>query len=168
MGTHFEGPEVQRIALDLFIKLARASESFSGRVDVPILEAGLTPTQFGVLETLMHLGPLSPSQLAAKHLKSRNNLSVVIENLDRDGLIERVRCPKDRRVQYIHLTQKGRARIEELFPRFARIVAQEATVLTAEEQRELCRLLKILGTGVAQQTQIGATGPGQEPNSPDD
>ena len=145
MGTHYDGPLDQRRALNLFIKLARASESFYTRVDGPIIEAGLTSSQFGVLETLFHLGPQSPSQLAAKHLKSRNNLSVVIENLDREGLVKRVRCPSDRRVQYIHLTDLGRRQIEELFPRFAEGVTREASVLSAEEQELLSELLKKLG-----------------------
>jgi len=147
MPTHFKGTDDQIQALDLFIKLARASESFLHRCSGPMAEAGLTGTQFGVLETLWHLGPLTPSQLAAKHLKSRNNLSVVIENLDRDGLIERVHCPKDRRVQYIHLTDKGRERIELAFPHFANQVVKEAGVLTQEEQAQLCELLKRLGKG---------------------
>jgi MarR family 2-MHQ and catechol resistance regulon transcriptional repressor len=147
MGTHFEGTSDERRALDLFIKLARASESFFARVGEPVAAAGLTSTQFGVLETLMHLGPLSPSQLAHKHLKSRNNLSVVIENLDREGLIERVKCPSDRRVQYIHLTESGRKRIEAVFPEFAAGVAREAAVLTVEEQEQLSALLKKLGRG---------------------
>jgi MarR family 2-MHQ and catechol resistance regulon transcriptional repressor len=72
---------------------------------------------------------------------------VVIENLDRDGLIERVHCPKDRRVQYIHLTDKGRERIELAFPHFANQVVKEAGVLTQEEQAQLCELLKRLGKG---------------------
>ena len=147
MPTHFKGNEDQTRALDLFIKLARASESFFHRCSGPMADAGLTGTQFGVLETLWHLGPLTPSQLAAKHLKSRNNLSVVIENLDRDGLVQRAHCPKDRRVQYIHLTEKGKACIEAAFPHFADRVVKEAGVLTQEEQAHLCELLKRLGKG---------------------
>lgn len=145
MPTHFDGNPDQRRALDLFIKLARASESFFTRCSGPMAEAELTGTQFGVLETLWHLGPLAPSQLAAKHLKSRNNLSVVIENLDREGLVKRVHCPKDRRVQYIHLTDLGRERISKAFPLFVETVTREASVLTSEEQELLSGLLKRLG-----------------------
>ena len=147
MPTHYKGTADERRALDLFIKLARAGDSFFARVGVPMSEAGLTPTQFGVLETLLHLGPATPSQLATKHLKSRNNLSVVIENLDREGLIRRERCPSDRRVQWIHLTDLGRERIVAAFPTFATAVVQEASVLSAEEQDQLANLLKKLGLG---------------------
>jgi MarR family 2-MHQ and catechol resistance regulon transcriptional repressor len=147
MPTHYEGTAEQRCALDLFIKLARASEAFFARCSEPVQGGGLTPTQFGVLETLWHLGPLTPSQLAEKHLKSRNNLSVVIENLHRDGLVRREQCPKDRRAHYIHLTDLGRDRIAALFPPFVDAVVREASALSVEEQEGLSHLLKKLGQG---------------------
>lgn len=147
MPTHFKGTEEERRALDLFIKLARASDAFFSRVSEPMQHMGLTPSQFGVLETLWHLGPLTPSQLAEKHLKSRNNLSVVIENLHRDGLVKRERCPRDRRAQYIHLTDLGRQRIERVFPCFVETVLKEVDVLTPTEQDQLSALLKKLGLG---------------------
>ena len=147
MPTKFNGSAEQRQALDLFIKLARASDAFFGRTTCAAAEHGLTPTQFGVLETLLHLGPLKPSTLAEKHLKSRNNLSVVVDHLERDGLVERVRCPKDRRAQWIHFTKAGEAKIKSVFPVFVETVTEEAGVLTADEQTQLCHLLKKLGTG---------------------
>lgn len=147
MPTKFEGPAEQRQALDLFIKLARASDAFFGRCTRAGAEHGLTPTQFGVLETLLHLGPLKPSTLAEKHLKSRNNLSVVVDHLERDGLVERVRCPQDRRAQWIHLTEAGEAKIRSAFPLFVSAVTEEASVLSQPEQEQLCTLLKKLGTG---------------------
>jgi MarR family 2-MHQ and catechol resistance regulon transcriptional repressor len=101
--------------------------------------------QFGVLETLLHLGPLMPSQLAEKHLKSRNNVTVVIDHLERDGLVRRQRCLMDRRAQWIHLTDEGRRTIEAVFPCFVEAVVADTSVLTDEEQDQLCVLLKKLG-----------------------
>ena len=149
MPSHHKGTEEERSALDLMIKLARASEAFFSRLHGPVAEAGLTVSQFGVLETLLHLGPLRPSEIAEKHLKSRNNLTVVIDHLERDGLVERVRCPKDRRAQYIHLTEAGRSRIEAVFPNFVEGLVREASVLDAREQIELGNLLRKLGKGNA-------------------
>jgi MarR family 2-MHQ and catechol resistance regulon transcriptional repressor len=146
MSTKFKGTAEQRQALDLFVKLARASESFFARSLKSTAESGLTPTQFGVLETLFHLGPLKPSTLAEKHLKSRNNLSVVIDHLERDGLVERIRCPEDRRAQWVHLTKCGEEKIRGVFPVFVEAVTAEASILTPEEQVQLASLLKKLGT----------------------
>ena len=57
MPTHYKGTEEERRALDVFIKLMRAAESVADRTGGPMAAAGLTPSQFGVLETLYHLGP---------------------------------------------------------------------------------------------------------------
>ena len=107
--------------------------------------AGLTPSQFGVLESLYHLGPMMPSQIADKHLKSRNNFTVVIDNLEKQGLVRRERCQADRRVVWVHLSEAGRARIEELFPRFVRVVVEDLQSRTREEQEQLGALLPRLG-----------------------
>jgi len=147
MPTHFDGSAEERRALDLFIKLARAAEAFGARTLGPIVDAGLTPVQFGVLEALYHLGALMPSQLAEKHLTSRNNLTSVVDRLEADGLVRRERCPSDRRAQWIHLTEEGRARVERVMPEFAQAVAREASGLSPQEQEQLNGLLRKLGRG---------------------
>jgi MarR family 2-MHQ and catechol resistance regulon transcriptional repressor len=147
MPTRYEGTDDEKRSLDLMIKLARSSESFLGRLLPPITDAGLTPTQFGVLEALYHLGPLTPSDLAEKILKSRNNLTVVIANLERDGLVRRQSHETDRRSQVVHLTEEGQSRIATAMPLFVKRLVQEASVLTAEEQEQLSDLLRKLGKG---------------------
>jgi len=147
MPSHYTGTEEEKRALGLFIKLMRAADSVATRVSHRTGLGGLTPTQFGVLEALLHLGPLSPCQLAAKHLMSRNNLSVVIKNLERDGLIYRVPDPNDRRAHVIHLTDNGRTRIEAAFPPHVEAVVAEMQALSPEQQEQLGALLRQLGRG---------------------
>jgi MarR family transcriptional regulator, 2-MHQ and catechol-resistance regulon repressor len=148
MPTHYRGTDEERLALDLFIKLHRAAGSITTRSLCPIARAGLTDSQFGILETLYHLGPMMPSQLADKLLKSRNNFTLVIDNLEKMGYVRRERSQIDRRAITIQLTDTGREKIADLFPQFAAGLAKQTRVLTPDEQKELARLLKILGTGV--------------------
>lgn len=145
MPTHYKGSEKERRALDVYIKLFRATESVSGRTAGPIIAAGLSPSQFGVLETLYHLGPLMVSQLADKHLKSRNNFTVVVDNLEKQGLVRRERSHEDRRAVWVHLTETGQERIERIIPEHACAVARDMEVLTDEEQEQLGTLLRRLG-----------------------
>jgi len=147
MSTKFEGTAEQRQALDIYIKLARAWDAVAMRTSVPVEDAGLTPTQFGVLETLFHLGRLQPSQLAQKHLKSRNNLTVVIDKLEAEGLVVRERCPSDRRAQWVKLTDAGRTLIENVLPKHVAAVEKDVSVLSCEEQKLLNDLLRKLGRG---------------------
>jgi len=146
MGTHFKGPADQVAALDTFIKLMRAAESVSSRAHA-ILPAGLTITQFGVLEVLHHLGPRCPSELAGKLLKSAGNLTLVVDNLAKAGLVRRERNPGDRRFLTIHLTDKGQAFITGLFPKVAAAITAEFAVLASPEQAALADLCRKLGRG---------------------
>jgi MarR family transcriptional regulator, 2-MHQ and catechol-resistance regulon repressor len=147
MPTHFEGPDDQRRALNTYIKLMRAAESVARRALVTVHDSGLTEGQFGVLEALHHLGPLKLSELARKHLRSPNNLTVIVDNLEKLGLVRRQRCESDRRIVFVHLTEAGEERIAELFPRHALAVAQEMALLTPDEQATLDALLRRLGKG---------------------
>lgn len=133
-------------ALDAYVKLMRASESVTVRSHTA-LPKGLTLAQFGVLEALLHRGPLCASELAAKLLKSPGNLTLVIDNLERDGHVRRERDPEDRRFVTIHLTPKGRQFITGLFPDIAAGIAREFAVLSPAEQAMLAELCKKLGRG---------------------
>jgi MarR family transcriptional regulator, 2-MHQ and catechol-resistance regulon repressor len=145
MTTHYVGPPSEQQALDTYVKLVRASESVTHRLHRPLSALDLTVSQFGVLEALLHLGPLCQKDLAAKLLKSGGNLTLVIDNLEKRNLVTRQRGVKDRRFFSIHLTPEGATLIQTLFPNHAARVVQEMQILTPAEQQELARLLKKLG-----------------------
>jgi MarR family 2-MHQ and catechol resistance regulon transcriptional repressor len=145
MGMRHRGPKAEVRALDAFVKLTRAAESAGARLAGLYAEAGLTESQFGVLEALYHLGPLHQGELGRKILRSSGNITLVVDNLEKRGLVRRRRGTEDRRYVAVHLTDAGRALIAGLFPRHAANVARELSVLTAAEQEELGRLCRILG-----------------------
>ena len=145
MATKHRGPKAEVRALDAFVKLTRAAESVGARLAAIYTEAGLTESQFGVLEALFHLGALHQGELGRKILRSSGNITLVVDNLEKRGLVRRQRGTDDRRYVAVHLTDPGRALIAGLFPRHAANVTQELAVLTAAEQEELGRLCRILG-----------------------
>ena len=147
MPTHHQGPPNEVRALDTFIKLVRAAGSIIARTSRPLSANGLTIGQFGVLETLLHLGPLHQCDLARKHLQSGGNITMIVDNLVKAGLVRRERLPEDRRYVQVHLTDAGRKRIEAIFPRQARHITEQMNVLTEAEQEELARLCRKLGLG---------------------
>ena len=147
MPTHYQGPPNEVRALDTFIKLVRAAGSVIARTSRPLSSSGLTVGQFGVLETLLHLGPLHQCELARKHLQSGGNITMIVDNLEKAGLVRRERLPEDRRYVQVHLTDMGRERIAEIFPRQARNITEQLSVLTAPEQEDLARLCRKLGLG---------------------
>ena len=133
------------LALSTWVKLARASALFGKRTGEHIRSAGLTVSQFGALETLYHRGPLTPGELCSKQLVSGGNMTVVLDNLEREGLIRRVPSIKDRRSVTVHLTATGQDLMERIFPQHAQVVAGLLSALTPEEIAELGGLLKKLG-----------------------
>lgn len=76
-------PVNQRNALNVFVKLMRASNTVNTRIHGHLKEDNLTVSQFGVLEALYHLGPLSQSELGIKILKSNANLTTVVDSLEK-------------------------------------------------------------------------------------
>jgi MarR family transcriptional regulator, 2-MHQ and catechol-resistance regulon repressor len=149
MPTHFRGKANEVRGLDAYIKLSRASGTLDARLTTNLASRGVTPGQLGVMEALMHLGPLTQGELGRKLLRSGGNVTTVIDNLERRGLVGRQRNRNDRRVVTVTLTSAGRELIEEIFPHHARAVAQAMAMLTVAEQEELGRLCRKLGRGVA-------------------
>lgn len=148
MGTHFEGTAEARRALNVYIKLMRAAESVTARVNRHLTDYGLTVSQFGALEALYHLGPMNQGELAEKILKSSGNMTLVVDNLAKRGLVERQRDIEDRRRITVQLTPEGEALIAKIFPSHVETVQEEIGALTPEEQVELEGLLRRLGLGV--------------------
>jgi MarR family 2-MHQ and catechol resistance regulon transcriptional repressor len=147
MPTHFEGSKNTVRALNAFINLARASDSVLGRISAQLEAQGLTMGQFGVLETLLHLGPMCQHALAQKLLRSGGNITLVIDNLEKHGWVRRERQTDDRRMIVIHLTQPGRRLIERVFPGHAAAIERELSSLAPREQEDLRRLCRKLGRG---------------------
>ena len=145
MGTHFQGSKSDVNTLNAFIKLMRSVESMNNRLNRHLSEAGLTLSQFGVLEVLHHLGPLNQRSIGDKLLKSGGNITMVIDNLEKCGHVKRQKDPNDRRAVLIHLTETGESFIEDFFPKHLEKIKGEFSVLTESEKKELGRLCKKLG-----------------------
>jgi MarR family transcriptional regulator, 2-MHQ and catechol-resistance regulon repressor len=145
MAIHYSGTEKEVTALDGFVKLSRAADSVTQRTHRHLQYSNLTISQFGVLEALAHLGPLQPGQLAHKVLKSSGNMTLVIDNLVKRGLVQRQRRSDDRRCIDITLTGAGAALIEQIFPDHVQGVVQAMGALSPEEQRQLAQLCRKLG-----------------------
>jgi MarR family 2-MHQ and catechol resistance regulon transcriptional repressor len=145
MPTHYRGDPRTVLALDTFIKFTRAANALEYRLAHHAQLADLTVSQFGVLETLYHLGPLCQGEIGTKLLRSSGNITLVLDNLEKRGLVERKRETSDRRSVRINLTPQGSALISELFPRQAAAIAAQLDALDPQEQVELGRLCKKLG-----------------------
>jgi len=134
------------LALSLFVKLTRAHDTFEHLTAANIREAGLTPAQFGVVECLGHKGSMLIGDLTKKHFVSGGNMTVVVDNLEKEGIVRRSVNKEDKRAFFVQLTPKGKRLFKTTFIPHAHYVTKLASVLTEAEQAELGSLLKKLGT----------------------
>jgi len=141
-------PDNEAAALGTYVKLMRAAESLTARVHKHLSSLGLTVSQFGVLEALYHLGPLSQRALGQKILRSSGNITLVIDNLEKRGLVRRERDRQDRRFFIVQLTDEGQTLIRKIFPSHAALISSEMNVLNAREQEILGDLCKKVGKGI--------------------
>lgn len=147
MGTHHRGTPKERKVLDAWIKLARASAAVSRRTSEHLAGHGLTETQFGALEALLHLGPLSQKSLAEKLLTCTGNITAIVDQLAERGLVHRQRGEEDRRISYVHLTDAGRAEIEKIFATHLGHLMTNFNVLSEDELEQMAALCRKVGLG---------------------
>lgn len=140
----YRGPEKEVVARSAFVKLMRSAELASADVHRELSTSGLTISQFGVLEALYHLGPLCQKDLAGKILKTAGNITTVINNLEKRGLITRSRNEEDRRYFSVLLTDEGQQLVAELFPPHERRIVERMSRLSLKEQKTLGTLCKKL------------------------
>jgi len=143
--------ESQDAALGVWIALARCYTTYIKAVAAKVQEYELTVPQFGALEALYHLGPLSLGDLADKLLVTGGNVTFVMDRLESQGLVARYRSETDRRVVLARLTDAGSELVARVFPEHAEYIEHLCRHLSAEEQDDARRLLKQLGKGIAAQ-----------------
>ncbi len=127
------------------MKLLRAAKTVIARTETRLHAVGLTPTQLGVLEGILHRGAMTQRELGRKVLTSAGNMTDVIDKLERRGLVSRTRAKLDRRSVLVDLTPAGRTLIQSVFPGHAADIAAAMAGLDRAELGELGRLLRKLG-----------------------
>src|SRR5690349_5368213 len=145
MSRHFHGTPRQERALSAYVKLLRASETVHSEATRTLAGEGLSASQFAVLEALYHVGPMCLSVLAEKILKSSGNLTMVVGNLEKRGLVTRQQSRDDRRFVSAVITDKGKKLIARVFPEHASRIAELMSRLTPREQETLAELCRKLG-----------------------
>ena len=147
MPTHYQGTPDEIRSLNTFIRFSRAYESFMSRLKNYGSLGDLTLSQFGVLESLYHLGPMCQGEVSSKLLKSTGNITLVLDNLEKRSLIRRQRDQEDRRMVMISLTPTGEELIAKVLPVHVAAIEDELSVLSSEEQEIFGALCKKLGLG---------------------
>ncbi len=106
-------PIAKDLSVTTYVKLVRTAEALHSEVSRGLMVEGLTASQFSALKVLRLHGPLAQRDIANYLLKTGGNITVVVDNLEKQGLVTRIRDTEDRRFVFVRLTEAG----EELFDR---------------------------------------------------
>jgi MarR family transcriptional regulator, 2-MHQ and catechol-resistance regulon repressor len=147
MPNKFKGTPAQERALRTYVKLERAASAAFAYARIGLEEEGLTLSQFAVLEALHHVGPQCLGELARRILTSSGNLTLVIDNLQKRGLVKREQRGKDKRFVLAAITPAGAKLIKRIFPAHASRITEILGRLSPEEQERLGDLCRKLGKG---------------------
>lgn len=131
-------------SLKSVIGLSRTTNRMLKRSGTIFRACGLTTMQFAVLEVLYHKGDLKIGEIIEKILSTGGNMTVVINNLEREKMIEKYTDPKDSRATLIHITETGKNKIEEIFPLYLTDLRDFFQRISEDEKLTLITILKKL------------------------
>jgi len=99
-----------------YVRLIRTAETLHAEVSRGLALDGLTASQFSTLKVLKLQGALAQRDIAKYLLKSGGNVTMVVDNLEREGLVLRVRDTEDRRIVFVKLTALGEELFDKVYP----------------------------------------------------
>lgn len=133
--------EKNKMALELWEKLSRAYDKIKRVQSRQMFENKLTAPQFGVLEILNKTGAVPLKKISEGMMVTGANITCVVDNLEKEGLVKRVPSKDDRRVILAELTSAGKNKVESIIPHYIENISSATSGLTESEQKELARLL---------------------------
>jgi len=126
--------------------LLRTADAVEKRLEEVLGTVALSFTKYGALTHLVQAGePLSLSELAARVICVRSNISQLVDRLEADGLVCREEDPRDRRCVRAALTPLGRERQAAGAERVQELRRQVAEILSGVDSAALERGLVALG-----------------------
>lgn len=133
------------LSLHLYRVFAKSFKSVNEHAVTGSKIQGFNPTAFAVLEVLYYKGSQPIQQIGAKLLLQSGNVTYVIDKLEASGLLKRQPCPRDRRVIYAELTEKGKELMDRLYPEFSNRIDYALSGLNEDEKQTMIHLLKKMG-----------------------
>ena len=146
--------ETDLSGIHVWLVLWKAARAVEAQAEHSIARFGIGRSDFGVLEALLHRGPLSPKQLGEKVLLTSGSMTAAVDRLESRGLVQREDDAEDRRACIVRLTQAGRRLIERAFAQHRKDMEEALTEFSPEDRRALLPLLRQLGRVAESSTEM--------------
>lgn len=120
--------------------------------------AGLTPQQFGVIMAIKNIKPpVTPTEVANWLDRSTNSVSMIVDRMEREGLVRRRRDMRDRRSLRLVITKKGEETFEQALEPGWELIEYVLSSLTSEEMQILNELMEKMREKAYQYLKPGVT-----------
>ena len=133
----------------VWLVMMKAMRALTRYAAAGIEETGLGLSDFGVLEVLLHKGPLPVNTIGPIVDLTPGSISIAVDRLFAEGLGSREESGEDRRVRIVALTSRGRDLIAPAFRKHAGQMRKVFSELSSEELRSLEVALKKIGKRAA-------------------
>jgi MarR family 2-MHQ and catechol resistance regulon transcriptional repressor len=129
----------------LWLILWKAFDAVREHAERHIESLGLCLSDFGVLEALLHKGPLPVNTIGGLIRLTSGSITAAVDRLEKKGLVERRNDPGDRRARVVYLTASGQELISKAFADHEAAMEHATSGLSPGERTEAAELLKKLG-----------------------
>ena len=133
----------------IWLVMMKAMRALTRYAAAGIEETGLGLSDFGVLEALLHKGPLPVNTIGPIVDLTPGSISIAVDRLFAKGLVTRVESTEDRRIRIVALTPRGKALIDSAFRKHSGQMKRVFSELSTEELRGLEVALKKIGKRAA-------------------
>ncbi len=133
----------------VWLVMMKAMRALTRYAAAGIVETGLGDSDFGVLEVLLHKGPLPVNTIGPIVDLTPGSISIAVDRLVAKGLVSRVESAEDRRVRIVALTPRGKDLIVPAFRKHSGQMRRVFSELSPEELRALEVALKKVGKRAA-------------------
>lgn len=133
--------------IHLWLVLWKAFKSLEAHAHRHIAGLELCLSDFGVLEVLLHKGPLTVKELGVKVMLTSGSMTAALDRLGRRGLVERKEDDVDRRVRVVRLTEAGTDLIRGAFEEHKQAMEDAVADVEEADREVLILLLRRLGLG---------------------
>jgi MarR family transcriptional regulator, 2-MHQ and catechol-resistance regulon repressor len=133
----------------VWLVMMKAMRALTRYATAGIEETGLGLSDFGVLEVLLHNGPLPVNTIGPIVDLTPGSISIAVDRLVAKGLVSRVESAEDRRVRIVALTPPGKDLIVSAFRKHSGQMKRVFSELSPEELRGLEEALKKVGRQAA-------------------
>jgi DNA-binding MarR family transcriptional regulator len=132
-----------------FLALLRTTDLARRRFAEVVEPRGITGQQYNVLRILHGSGPpgLPTLEIADRMIEQAPGITRLLDRLEAKALVERGRCPRDRRRVLVHITPRGLRLLSELGAVVAATHREALGGLRRAEVLELIRLLDAVRAG---------------------